>query len=371
MATADDGELGRRALLRGVGALAGLGVMPGCEREQASKPPESPPGEPQPAPTADAPVAGEASMRALQIDDYIGELNELALRPLAIPEAGDREVIVAVKAVALNPVDVAIARGGLKRFVPLKFPAILGWDLAGDVAGVGAGVEGYAVGDAVYAGLGYLGGAFASYARVPVDSLAHAPKRLSPAQQAALPLVSCTTVQAMAKVSFAKGAKVLVLGGAGGVGSTAVQWLVHNGAGRVVATASETKLETVRKLGAEVIDYRNDDWSAKLAGADFDIVYDTVGDDNAPTRATKVMRDGGHYLAIAGNIGDTAALGDKYHFEFFATRPSGADLATVTAAVDAGGITPLLFKEFAFEQIVDAYTLTAERVAVGKIVATL
>jgi len=310
-------------------------------------------------------------MRGVFATGYVDDLAKLAPTTGPLPAIGADEVLVRVRAVALNPVDVAIATGKLHKLAPFEFPGVLGWDLSGEVVRVGEGATAFSPGDAVYATMGFGGGAFAEFAAVPADKLAHAPKRLGHPERAALPLVACTTIQAMALTDLQPGGRVLVLGGAGGVGSVAVQWLRHVGVSRVVATASETKLETVRKLGAEVIDYRNEDWSERLAGADFDVVYDTVGDRDAPARATKVMRDGGHFVTIAGPAGDAEALGGKHHFHFCVIKPSATDLAKVTAAVDKGDIDPLIFKRFAFEKIADAYALCAQRVAVGKIVVAV
>ncbi len=355
--------MSRRALLRGVCAapVAGLASAfgQGCSRR----------GSPVAA-TTQGP-ATPPTMRALSIDAYVEDL--ATLTPKAIPRvaAGPGEVLVRVQALSLNPVDVAVARGRFPGLAPKRFPAVLGWDLAGEVAQVGAGVEAFAVGQPVYATMGFDGGAFGEFAVVPQQWLAPAPQRLPGPERAALPLVACTTLQALAMTDLRPGGRVLVLGGAGGVGSTAVQWLRHRGAARVVATASQTKLDAVRALGAEVVDYRRDDWSEVLAGADFDVVFDTVGDEDAVRRATRVMRPAGHYVAIASRPGDTRGFGDGFHFHFCACQPSGADLRAVTEAVDAGGIDPLIFRRFDFDAIADAYALCAERVAVGKIVVAV
>lgn len=359
-------------MLRGLSCapFVGLGGALACDgKSPSTESPKTVP--PQSNPTDSQVPQGDSTMRALSISGYVAELSELALSEVDRPSAGPNEVVVRVRAVALNPVDIALAKGGLHRVAALQFPTVLGWDLSGEVASVGSEVQGYAVGDAVYAGLGFMGGAFAEFAVVPADKLAAAPARLSHLQRAALPLVSCTTVQAMSQTNFSRGGSVLVLGGAGGVGSTAIQWLAYEGATRIVATASETKLDAVRALGCEVIDYRRDDWSRELAGANFDVVYDTVGDDNAAVRATKVLRKGGDYITIAGGTGDTSEFEGKYKFQSFVTHPSGEDLSKVSRAVQEGGLTPLIFREFAFEDIANAYSLCSQRVAVGKIVVAV
>lgn len=367
----------RRAALRRIAGLPLLGssLLVGCSGSGSGTPASSPASGPEPAstkgPTLGSPPAQQTT-RAVWIEDYVDDLARLDPVEVPVVPPGAGEVRVRVQANALNPVDVGIALGRLRGIAPPSFPAVLGWDLAGIVDAVGPEVKGFARGDEVYAAMGFAGGAFTQLAIVPAQKLAKAPTRVDPLRRAALPLVALTTVQAMRLADLQPGGKVLVLGGPGGVGSIAIQWLRHFGAARIVATASETKLETVRGLGAdEVIDYRNDDWAQRLAGQDFDVVYDTVGDKDAATRATKVLREGGHYIAIASRPGDVSAFGDRFHFHFHVVQPSGDDLRLVTDAVQAGGIEPLIFEEFAFDRMADAYARCAERVAVGKIVVAV
>jgi NADPH2:quinone reductase len=206
------------------------------------------------------------------------------LDTLPIPEPQEGELLVAVHASGVNPADLKIKAGELGPAAP-ALPAILGMDFAGIVAKVGAGVEDFDVGDAVYGCAGGVkgrAGSLAEYMVVDARLVAPKPARLSMREAAALPLVAITAWEGLvdrAKVSLDE--KVLVHAAAGGVGHIAIQLAKIFGA-RVFATASTPeKLALAERLGAVAIPYRDmptEDYVARYTdGRGFDIVYDTVG----------------------------------------------------------------------------------------------
>lgn len=203
------------------------------------------------------------------------------------PSVKPGHVLVRVKATSVNTVDTMIRDMG--RDLPLSpdLPAILGMDFAGIVEEVGEGVAGFAVGDEVYGcagGLADLQGALAEYMLADARLIAPKPTSLSMREAAALPLVGITAWEGLHRAGVGRGQKVLVQGGAGGVGHLAVQIARHLGADVWSTGTGEAKLAAIEKFGATPIDYQTETVEAYVAahtgGAGFDVVFDTVGGEN-------------------------------------------------------------------------------------------
>jgi len=230
----------------------------------------------------------------------------LELQTLPLPEPGTGQVRVRVMASAVNPLDTKIAsgKGGHAR-QPL--PAVLGMDLAGVVDKVGVNVNAFSVGDEVYGMAGGIGGnqgALAQYIVTDADLLARKPANLSMREAAALPLIFITAWEGLVdRANVRSGQRVLIHGGAGGVGHVAIQIAKARGA-EVFATGSAHSLATIESIGATAIDYRAssvDDYVALHSeGEGFDIVYDTVGGStlDASFKAARVYT--GHVLSCLG-----------------------------------------------------------------------
>lgn len=186
----------------------------------------------------------------------------------------------------------------------MKFPYIIGSDLSGVVVAVGSSVKRLAVGDEVYTDRGAdKQGAYAEYVAVPEQQVSLKPKSLSHAEAAAVPLVALTSYQALTRQSnIQPGQKVLVLGGSGGAGSFGVMLAKALGASEVAATCSSKNAEYVKSIGADrVIPYDQKQWGNELAGADYDIIYDTVGGAESYEHSKKVLKKGGVFTTIAGD----------------------------------------------------------------------
>jgi len=192
-------------------------------------------------------------------------------------------VLVEIAASGVNPLDTKI-RAGAAAHARHPLPAVLGMDLAGTVRAVGADVTRFRVGDEVYGltgGVAGLQGTLAEFAAVDADLLAPKPAQLSMREAAALPLIVITAWEGLVdRARAGAGHKVLVHGGAGGVGHVAVQIAVARGA-EVFATVSARQFETVRRFGATPIDYASasvrDYVAEHTGGLGFDVIYDTVG----------------------------------------------------------------------------------------------
>jgi len=212
------------------------------------------------------------------------ELTEVA-RPVPLPT----EMLVRVRAAAVNPVETVIRSGQFPLLGPPPF--VLGWDVSGVVEDVEPGVTRFQPGDEVY-GMPFFpraARAYAEYVAAPSRQLARKPAGLSHAEAAALPLAGLTAWQALVDTAqVAAGQRVLIHGAGGGVGHLAVQIAKARGA-HVVGTASAAKHDLVASLGAdELIDYRATDFAAHVDGAD--VVLDTIGGDDLAARTRAAGR---------------------------------------------------------------------------------
>lgn len=215
----------------------------------------------------------------------------LELDEAPAPQPVPTEVVVAVRAAGINPVDAAIRSGGFPMFGAPPF--VLGWDVSGVVTEVVPGVNRFAVGDEVY-GMPLFprpAGAYAEFVAAPSRQLARKPRTLDHVQAAALPLVGLTAYQSLVEIAGVQaGQRVLVHAAGGGVGHIAVQLAKGLGA-YVIGTASSGKHGFVTDLGAdEVIDYRNVDFTEVVR--DVDVVLELVGGDYG-SRSIDVLRPGG------------------------------------------------------------------------------
>jgi NADPH:quinone reductase-like Zn-dependent oxidoreductase len=225
---------------------------------------------------------------------------------IARPEPSAGQVLVRIHASGVNPLDtkIRVGKGALAR---QTLPAVLGLDVAGIVEQVGADVTAFKVGDAVYGMAGGAGGnqgSLAEFGAFDADLLALKPEALGMHEAAALPLVFITAWEGLVDRAQVKaGDKVLVHGGAGGVGHVAIQIARARGA-EVFATGSAENAGIIESLGATAIDYRSmsvEDYVAKYAqGEGFDVVYDTVGSATLDTSFAAVRTYTGHVVSCLG-----------------------------------------------------------------------
>jgi NADPH:quinone reductase-like Zn-dependent oxidoreductase len=234
------------------------------------------------------------------------EGSPMVTRTLPLPSLSDDHVLVRIAAAGLNPLDTKI-RAGKAAHARHALPAILGIDMAGVVVAIGGRVKNFAVGDEVFGmtgGVGGVQGALAEYSSVDPALMARRPPTLSVREAAALPLIFITAWEGLVdRASIAPGMKVLIHGGAGGVGHVAIQIAKAFGA-EVFATASPSRRSVVEALGATFIDYQSesaDQYIAKHTNGDgFDIVYDTVGGKTLDASFTSVRRYHGHVVSALG-----------------------------------------------------------------------
>jgi NADPH2:quinone reductase len=274
-------------------------------------------------------------MKAILFNQFGGS-NVLTQGDVATPKAAKGEVLIKIAFTSVNPVDWKIREGYLQGMLPHQLPIIPGWDAAGQVVELGEGVTKFKLGDNVfsYARLPTVQfGTYAEYIALPAESVALSPKSLSSAEAAGIPLVGLTAYQAIHEVTKLKaGERLLVTGGAGGVGSLAIQIAKAAGA-HVTSTASAGNLDYLRGLGADdVIDYQSKDYEVtlkKAAGPGFDVLFDAVGSDTLAHAESLVKPAalGGRVVSIV----DAPKTG-SFHFVY----PNGSQLATLSAMLDNG-----------------------------------
>ena len=313
-------------------------------------------------------------MRAMLYRRYGGpEVLELAELPTPEPKAG--QVSISVEASSINPIDWKRASGSFKLVMPVKFPSVPGYDLAGTVKALGPGVTSFAVGDRVHARIKESsGGASADVAVAGVDVTTRMPSGMSMEDAAAIPLAGMTAVQALRNkggLSLEKSSeRVLVVGASGGVGHLGVQ--LARAAGAFVAGVCSTRnVELVKSLGAsQVLDYTKPDAYAGLEP--FDLVFNAIDDQYAPWM--KLLGPKGRFVSTA----PTPKLMLRSALNAFTAKkaspmllnPRAEDLATLDALYAAGKLKVVIDSTHRLEALAEAWKRSQSGRAVGKIVVT-
>ncbi|MSU97029.1 Zinc-type alcohol dehydrogenase-like protein [Pseudomonas fluorescens] len=323
-------------------------------------------------------------MRALIVDVANGPLRLVSI-PRPVPGPG--QVLVRIKASGVNPLDGKI-RSGQAAHARQPLPAVLGMDLAGTIEALGEGVSGWLPGDEVYAmatGIGGAQGSLAQFAVVDARLLAHKPGNLSMRETAGLPLVLITAWEGLVdRARVRAGQKVLIHGGAGGVGHVAVQIARAFGA-EVFATGSAGQQTIIESFGATFIDYRKssvEDYVAEHTGGEgFDIVYDTVGGEtlDASFKAARVYE--GHVVSCLGwgqhSLAPLSFRAATYSGVFTLLplltgkggEHHGQILRDAAKLIEAGKLKPLLDpRQFTLQTAEAAHELLAGGAAQGRLV---
>ncbi|WP_236792242.1 NADP-dependent oxidoreductase [Amycolatopsis sp. GM8] len=304
-------------------------------------------------------------MKAVRIHQH-GDGSVLKVESTPLPSLGANDVLIRVHTAAVNPVD-SLVREGIFKFSERPFPWILGWDFAGTVVDLGTSDTSLSLGDVVY-GRPALDrdGTYSEYVAVDPGEIAKAPRSITLEQAASLPLVTLTAWKALFEIGELKpGGTALIHAAAGGVGSAAVQLAKHRGA-HVVATASGDGIDLAKSLGAdEVIDYRNEDFTAR--GRFADVVLDTVGGDTLE-RSYDVVVPSGTLVTVAGAPDADKARQLGITAETFILDSNGPRLAEIAELVDSGAIRPVVTKAFDLDDVQEAHSLIDSGRTRGKIV---
>lgn len=300
-------------------------------------------------------------MKAVFIERFGGpEVLTYGERP--DPRPADDEVLIEVAAASVNAADWKQRRGS---YADLTFPHILGRDVSGTVAAVGAAVTQYRPGDEVFAVTmqGQEGG-YAERIALKADIVGRKPTNVSHVEAAAMALTGLTAVSALEEtLQLKSGETILIQGGAGGVAGFAIQFAKHLGA-RVITTASAANHAYVRALGAdEVIDYNQVDFTQAVMGCD--AALDTVGGSVAE-QTLSVLRSGGRAAFIGGPAPtlerpDVRALKPP-------VRRSTAGMNRLAELIEAGVVRPPEIERFGLEEAAEAHRMSEARHVRGKLV---
>jgi NADPH:quinone reductase-like Zn-dependent oxidoreductase len=332
-------------------------------------------------------------MRAYVLRHYGGPEGAV-LMDVPAPAPGPRDILVEVRAAGLNPVDFKFRQGKLRAILRPKLPLVLGNELAGEVIAVGRDVKRFRAGDRVFARVAKeRAGAFAEQACVDEDDAAHMPRNLDFTAAAAIPLAGLTALQALRdELDIKPGQNMLISGGAGGVGTFAIQIAKWLGA-HVTTTASKRGEALVRSLGCdEVIDYTVQDISS--AQGQFDAGFDLIGGKTLD-QMFEVMKPGTRIVSVAAipepqtairDLGGRRALsaifwlisygirsrarraGISYRYLFM--HPSGRDLALLAELVEQGKLKVIVDRTYPFAKITEALDYVESGRAKGKVVVT-
>lgn len=237
-------------------------------------------------------------MKAAILTHYDKNGTNLEIRDVPLPVLEDDEVLVRVKAAAVNPLDNMIIHGEVKLIVPYKMPLIMGNEFSGIVEKTGKNTTRFKVGDKVYGRMPLKKiGAFAQYAAIEESALALMPDYLSFEEAASIPLTALTAMQAFEIMQVKSGESIFISGGTGSLGAMAIPIAKSLGL-HVYTNGSKENEERVRKLGAErFIDYKKENYVDVLTNVDH--VLDTLGDRELPNEF-KVLKKGGNLVSLRG-----------------------------------------------------------------------
>jgi NADPH:quinone reductase-like Zn-dependent oxidoreductase len=303
-------------------------------------------------------------VKAVRINRY-GDEEVMEVTEVEKPRPRGGQVLVQVKAAAVNPVDWKI-RDGLGELFGLKPPFILGCEVAGTVEATGAEVTDFTAGDEVYGYLGAYTGGYADYVAAPASDFVRKPRNIDFQTAASVPVGALTAWQGIFELGkLASGQRILITGASGAVGSMAVQLAKNKGA-QVIGLASGKNEEFVRELGADdFIDYKKAKFKHELS--ELDVVFDTVGGETQE-RAFQTLKRGGFLVSTvspppvekAKELGVTAAM--------VAVRPNPSQLARINRLLQSGKLQVRIATVLPLAEAKKALQLSASGHADGKII---
>lgn len=304
-----------------------------------------------------------------------GGVENLLLTDLPTPTISAEEVLVKVKAISINPVDMKTRRGkSLYEELQKDPPVILGWDISGEVVEVGSDVKRFQKGDEVFGMVNFPGHgkAYAEYVAAPAAHLVLKPAGISHQEAAATTLAALTAWQVLVpQARLQAGQRVLIHAAAGGVGHFAVQIAKHLGA-YVIGTASASNAGFLKELGVdEPIDYKSVDFESAVQ--EVDLVLDAIGGENI-IRSMGVLKKGGRLITIAGHMDDEKekqAQAKGIHAARYVVHSSGEDMQQLASLLQSGTLKPHISQEYRFEELPEAHQQIETGKTRGKVIVNI
>lgn len=318
-------------------------------------------------------------MKAIILKE-VGDVNNLVQTELPTPKIKEAEVLIQVKALSINPVDVFVRarKEGLENIIQPKEneqPIILGWDVSGVVVKTGNAVTDFQEGDEVFGLVNFTGHgkAYAEYVAAPAKHLALKPQSTSHVEAAAAALAALTAYHAiLTHAKTTKGDKVLIHSAAGGVGHYAVQVAKYLGA-YVIGTGAATSKDFILGLGADAfIDYENERFEEVVTDAD--VVLDAVPVLGHLERSVNALKNGGRLIGLLGVIDERLSkkLATKNAYGLrYGVQSDGAAMAVIANWLEKGIIRSHVSRVFPFEGLPSAHSHIETRKTKGKIVVTI
>jgi NADPH:quinone reductase-like Zn-dependent oxidoreductase len=299
-------------------------------------------------------------MKAVVLHEYGGP-EKLRYEEWDDPQAGDGQILIGVTAAGINPIDWKIRSGAMKDFIPLKLPAILGYDYSGVVRSVGKGVEGYAEGDKVF---GRAGQAYAELLLADLAGLSKLPQGLDPIEAAALPVVLNTGEQLIVQAGKVQaGQTVIITGALGSVGRTAV-WVAKKLGAHVIAGVRSSQKKAAEELGADALLALDNQQEMDSLGS-VEVVADTIGGNVGDALMAKVKR-GGTYASVVGPP-PNARLHPGVKVEAFGSHPDAAGMRSLAEDLVKGKFRISVDGKVPLADAAKAHA-EAEKGGIGKIV---
>ncbi|KAL7129495.1 hypothetical protein ABFS83_13G070300 [Erythranthe nasuta] len=315
---------------------------------------------------------------------------------VSVPDLKPNEVLVRARAVSINPLDCRMRQGyGRSLFKPL-LPLILGRDISGEVASVGSSVHSLRVGQEVFGALHptAVRGTYVDYAILAEDELVSKPESISHVEASAIPFAALTAWRALRSTANIKpGQRVLVLGGGGAVGFSAIQLAVAVGCHVSTTCGGESTGRMVAAGAEQAVDYTTEDCEVSIKGY-FDAVLDTIGVPETERIGVNLLKRGGHYMTLQG---EAASLTDKYgmvvglpmstaillqkqmqyryshgiEYNWTYMRADGEGLEEIRRLIEAGKLKVPVEKTFPITQVREAHEAKDKRLIFGKVVLEL
>ena len=303
-------------------------------------------------------------MRVFRLHRFGGS-DVLSRDEIPVPEPHGDEILVRIEASSVNPVDYKIREGEFPPVDESKLPYPMGRDASGVVERCGKDAKSVNVGDTLFA-LSRMGhGTYADFVILKPNDYAPRPRTLDHAQAAAVPLAALTAWQGLFDHGdLKKEQRVLIHGGAGGVGHLAVQFARHAGA-HVIVTAAGRDLDFVRELGAdEALDYHGEPFEQRVK--DIDVVFDLVGGDTQE-RSFKVLRRGGIIVSTLGEPSQDKAKEFDVRVAGYMAQADAGQLARVGQLIDDGQVRVNVARQFAMQDAAAAQDFLENEHVRGKV----
>lgn len=318
----------------------------------------------------------DKTMMSVQINRYGGSEAVEINKDIPEPTVSTGKVLVNVKAAGVNPADWKIREGYFQQMIPLQFPSTMGTDFSGIINELGEGVSnsGLKRGDEVYGAASAVfsggSGAFAELTLANEDSIAHKPRTLNHIEAASLTTVGVSAWQALVEnIGLSKDKKILIHGGAGGIGAIAIQLAKHLGA-YVATTVSTSDKQFVQELGANlVIDYKTENFEDMIH--DYDAVFDTVAGDTYK-RSFKVLKKGSGII-VSMLEQPNSELMNQYGVKALSqfTQATRERLTKLAEWVDQNNIKVNIDKTFSLDEAAKALDYQKDAHPRGKVVLTV